>query len=354
MSDLLYSDVEESLRESVRSALSRRLDSATVARLSDDPETDVSGVWRLLADDLGLAALLVPEQHGGAGAGPREAAVVLEELGRAVAPAPFLTSSVIATNALVAVDDGPSLASLAAGEVTAALVVPWTSRRGHWTVATGGCEPVAGALTADLFVVPVGVGAEMELRVLGRDEVDIESLTSLDMSRPLARVTATGEGRTIATGAAAREAVDAALSAGAALLASEQYGIARHCLETTVEYAKVRVQFARPIGSFQALKHRLADLYLEVVQAQAAARYAADTLASGDQDQWVAQALAQSYCSDVAVHAAEESLQLHGGIGMTWEHPVHLLLKRAKSDQLALGTPARHREDLSVLVDLVP
>lgn len=354
MSDLLYSDVEESLRDSVRSALSRRLDTATVAALYDTPDTDVSGVWSLLAGDLGLAGLLVPEQHGGAGAGAREAAVVLEELGRVVAPAPFLTSAVMATTALVAVDDAETLTALAAGELTAVLVVPWTARRGHWSPVTVGCEPVAGALDADLFVVPDGSGDDMELRVLSRDQVEVEALTSLDMSRPLARVTVIGSGRTVATGPVAQDAVDAALSAGAALMASEQYGIARQCLETTVEYARTRVQFARPIGSFQALKHRLADLYLEVVQAQAAARYAADTLAADDPDQHVAQAVAQAYCSDVAVNAAEESLQLHGGIGMTWEHPIHLWLKRAKSDQLALGTPARHRADLAALVDLVP
>ncbi|GMA41025.1 acyl-CoA dehydrogenase family protein [Mobilicoccus caccae] len=147
-------------------------------------------------------------------------------------------------------------------------------------------------------------------------------------------------------------AVDAALGAGAALLASEQYGLARWCLEETVAYGKQRIQFARPIGSFQAIKHRLADLYTEVVQAQAAARHAAGTLADDDPDSRVAQALAQAYCSDVAVHAAEEALQLHGGLGMTWEHRVHTHLKRAKSDQLALGTPGLHREDLAELVDL--
>ena len=124
-------------------------------------------------------------------------------------------------------------------------------------------------------------------------------------------------------------------------------------LEKAVDYAKERRQFGRVIGSFQAVKHRLADLYLEVVQSQAIARQAADTLGTGDPDAPIAQATAQSYCSDVAVHAAEEGVQLHGGIGMTWEHPMHLWLKRAKSDQLALGTPARHREDLAVLVDLV-
>lgn len=353
MTDLLYSDVEESLRSSVRSTLQRSLDEGLPARLYDEPDTDTSALWQALAEQLGLAGLLVPESLGGVGAGPREAAVVLEELGRTVAPVPFLTSAVIATTALAVAGDEDHLPRLASGEGTAALVLPWTAHRGAWTPVEGSAEPVAGALDADLFVVPVaGEGGATSLRVLTRDDVEIEALTSLDMTRPLARVTITGPGVEIVTGERADAAVDAALAAGQALLASEQLGVAQWCLETTVEYAKTRVQFARPIGSFQAIKHRLADLYLLLVNTQAAARYAAGTLADDDPDQHVAQAVAQSFCSDAAVRAAEEALQLHGGIGMTWEHNVHTRLKRAKSSQLALGTPDRHRSDLARLVDL--
>lgn len=365
MTDLLYSDVEESLRGSVRSTLQRVLDDGLAARLYDEPDTDVSGIWRALAEPLGLAGLLVPESLGGAGAGAREAAVVLEELGRAVAPVPFLTSAVVATSALLAAGDEAHLPALASGERTAALVLPWTASRGAWSPVDGVVAPVAGALDADLFLVPVtGEGGGTSLRALGRDEVDLEPITSLDMTRPLARVTVTGTGTEVASGEAAVAAVDAALAAGAALLASEQLGLAQWCLETTVDYAKTRVQFARPIGSFQAIKHRLADLYLLLVNTQAAARQAAGVLADGaalrgssaaPQDTVegeIATATAQAFCSDAAVRAAEEALQLHGGIGMTWEHSVHTRLKRAKSDQLALGTPDRHRADLATLVDL--
>lgn len=350
MTQLLYTDVEESLRSSVRGALQRVLDHDTVAALYDAPETDVSAVWSVLAGDLGLTGLLIAEDLGGVGAGPREAAVVLEELGRAVAPVPFLESAVIATSVLSRVGDRVALERLAAGE-RAVLVLPWSARAGAWTPVAGEqVAPVAGALGADLFLVPRLVDGALRLEL--HESVDITALTSLDMSRPLAAVTTRGSGRVLAQGEEAVAAVEAGLRAGAALLASEQVGLAQWCLAETVEYAKTRVQFARPIGSFQAIKHRLADLYLEVAQAQVAARHAADTLATDDPDAPVAQAVAQSYCSDVAVHAAEEALQLHGGIGMTWEHPVHLYLKRAKSDQLALGTPAAHRTDLSVLVDL--
>ncbi|AXT84660.1 acyl-CoA dehydrogenase [Aeromicrobium sp. A1-2] len=349
MSDLLYSDVEESLRASVRGALDRHVTTDLVAALYDDPDTDVSAVWRALANDLGLAGLLIPESLGGAGATAREAGVVLEELGRAVAPVPFLTSAVIATCTLLAAGDDAVLPGLAEGR-QAVLVLPWSARAGEWTAPQGRVAPVAGADRADVFLVPVHDGDRLELRRF--DSADVELLTSLDMSRPLCAVTVLGTGELVAEGDAAQAAIDAGLSAGAALLASEQVGLAQRCLETTVEYTKNRVQFARPIGSFQAIKHRLADLYLEVAQAQAAARHAADTLARGDDDAPVAQAVAQAYCSDVAVHAAEEALQLHGGIGMTWEHGIHLYLKRAKSDQLALGTPAAHRHDLAGLVDL--
>ncbi|RYJ06095.1 MAG: acyl-CoA dehydrogenase [Actinomycetales bacterium] len=350
MSELLYSDVEESLRSSVRGALKRTVDPSTVAALYDAPDTDVSAAWSALAGDLGLAGLLVPEQWGGAGAGAREASVVLEELGRTVAPVPFLESAVIATTALLSVEAQDVLPRVASGDRRAVLVLPWSARAGAWSAGEGATAPVAGAIGADLFLVPTSEGGTV--RLVLHETVDVTPLTSLDMSRPLASVTPTGEGQVLAEGDAAVAAVDAALAAGAALLASEQLGLAQWCLETTVEYAKTRIQFARPIGSFQAIKHRLADLYLEVTQAQAAARYAADTLATSDPDAPVAQAVAQSYCSDVALHAAEEALQLHGGIGMTWEHAIHLYLKRAKSDQLALGTPAAHRSDLAGLVDL--
>ena len=364
MTDLLYTDVEESLRDSVRSTLQRSLDEGLPARLADEPDTDVTALWRTLAEQLGVAGLLVPESLGGVGASAREAAVVLEELGRAVAPTPFLTSAVVATSALLSAGDETHLPRLASGEVVATLALPWTARRGAWTPVEHVVSPVAGALTADLFLVPVtDEGGVTSLRAVGRDEVELEPITSLDMTRPLARVTLTGEGAEIASGDAARAAVDAGLAAGAALLASEQLGVAQWCLETTVEYAKTRVQFARPIGSFQAIKHRLADLYLLLVGAQAAARHAAGTMADGalrgssvaPQDAVegrIATATAAAFCSDAAVRSAEEALQLHGGIGMTWEAAVHTRLKRAKSDQLALGTPDRHRSDLAELVDL--
>jgi alkylation response protein AidB-like acyl-CoA dehydrogenase len=182
-----------------------------------------------------------------------------------------------------------------------------------------------------------------------------EPVVSLDGTRLLADVTLDKvRGRPVATGADAARAVAAALAVGAGVLASEQLGVAEQCLGMTVTYVKERHQFARPVGSFQAVKHRLADVWVAVTQARAAARYAAACLSTGDPDAPVAVALAKAACGEAAVLAAQECVQLHGGIGFTWEHPAHLLLKRAKSGSMALGTPDRHRAALAALVDLPP
>ena len=178
-------------------------------------------------------------------------------------------------------------------------------------------------------------------------------MVSLDLTRPIADLHLSRvAGRRLAGTAEGAAAVDAGLTAGAALLASEQLGVAEWCLDTTVAYLKERHQFARPIGSFQALKHRLADVWVELTQVRAVARYAAACAADGDADLPVAASLAQAFCSPAAVHAAEECVQLHGGIGFTWEHPAHLFLKRAKADAIAYGTADRHRARLGGLVDL--
>jgi alkylation response protein AidB-like acyl-CoA dehydrogenase len=173
------------------------------------------------------------------------------------------------------------------------------------------------------------------------------------MTRQVADVSFDGAlSRVVVAADAGEAAVHRDLLVGAALLASEQVGVAQWCLDTTVAYLKERRQFGRVVGGFQSLKHRLADLYTLVEQARAAARYAAATLAEDDPDQEVAASVAQAYCADVAVKAAEECVQLHGGIGMTWEHPAHLYLKRAKADQIAFGSPGAHRARLGELVDL--
>ncbi|GAA1070058.1 acyl-CoA dehydrogenase family protein [Kitasatospora arboriphila] len=363
--DLLYSEVEEELRSSVRALLADHCPPEAILARCEGPAPYDPALWRKLAADLGAAGLQVPEALGGAGASLRETAVVLEELGRSAAPVPFLGSAVLATTALLACGAEELLSALAGGERTAALAVPLSTAPGTGFPATvrvdgagtlnGRITSVADALVADVLLVPAAGpdGAALYAVEAAAAGLAVARRTSLDLTRPLADLALTGvPARAVAVGADAEEAVRQALLTGAGLLASEQLGIAEWCLSTTVAYLKDRTQFARPVGSFQALKHRLADLWLEIVGARAAARYAADVLARGDADAEVAVAVAQAHCGAVAVRAAEECVQLHGGIGMTWEHPAHLYLKRAKADQIALGTPGTHRAALARLVDL--
>jgi alkylation response protein AidB-like acyl-CoA dehydrogenase len=360
--DLLYTDTEEDLRDSVRRLLADRCPPETVVTAYDASPADFSGAWKSLATELGLAGLLVPEALGGAGASAREAAVVMEEIGRAAAPVPFLSSAVLATVALLTAGETHTLSALASGAVTGALAVPLSTGPGRVTPGvragedglTGRVTSVAGGHEAEVLVVPVAGAEGLELHTVSRSAagLTVTPLVSLDMTRPLADLDFAGVTSTRVDSGNAEAAVRSALLCGAALLASEQTGVAQWCLDTTLAYVKDRKQFGRAIGSFQALKHRLADLWLEVSSASAAARYAADTYARGDADAEIAATLAQAYCSGVAVHAAEECIQLHGGIGMTWEYPAHLYLKRAKSDQLAFGTAYQHRARLAELIDL--
>jgi alkylation response protein AidB-like acyl-CoA dehydrogenase len=360
--DLIASEVETDLRSAVRDLLADRCAPEAVTAMYDGDRTVVEPLWRGLAVDIGLAGLLVPEDLGGAGASAVEVAAVLEELGRASAPVPFLTSSVVATTALLACaeDDAACkvISALAAGERTAALVVPLstapdgslpdiTATDGS---LTGTVRSVAGALEADLLVVPAQTTDGVALYLVESSAATVEPVVSLDMARQVADVTLDGAtGQLVLDDSEA--VVRSALLAGAGLLASEQVGIARWCLQETVAYLKVRKQFGRVVGGFQALKHRLADLYAEVESASATARYAAAAIAAGE-DVPIAARVAAAYCSDVAVHAAEEAVQLLGGIGMTWEHPTHLYLKKAKADQIAFGTAGAHRAALAGLVDL--
>lgn len=356
--NLLYTDVEDDLRATVRDLVHTRCPAEAVAATHDGDRSVVGPLWRSLAVDLGLAGLLVDESSGGAGASAREAAVVLEELGRSVAPVPFLTSAVVAT---VLLPPGDLLGVLASGGRTAALTAPlsstaWDFRptvRADGDALWGEIRSVAGALEADVLLVPVEVDGGLEIRAVEKSGAGFDPVVSLDMSRQVADVSFAGTAsRTVVGGESGARALHDALRTGAALLASEQVGVAQWCLDATVGYLQQRRQFGRVIGGFQALKHRLADLYVQVEQARAAARYAAATTADGDPDAAVAASVAQAYCSDVAVRLAEECVQLHGGIGMTWEHPAHLYLKRAKADQIAFGTAAEHRAHLATLVDL--
>ncbi|GEB58201.1 acyl-CoA dehydrogenase family protein [Streptomyces gardneri] len=352
--DLLYSETEEDLRAAVRALLADRAGHQDLLGRIETESPYVPGLWKALAGDMGAAGLLVPEKLGGQGASHREAAVVLEELGRAVTPAPYLTSAVVATETLLALagESAPAtelLSGLASGRTVAVLVLPLSAHPYAAQPTTSSVVGVADAVAADVLLVSRADG----LYAVPAAEATVEPQTPLDLTRPLAKVsTEAGSGTRLAGPDEAAAAIRRGLLAGAGLLASEQLGLAEWCLEETVRHTRERHQFNRPVGSFQALKHRMAQLWLDVVGARAAARAAAEALATDSPDAPLTVAVAQAYCSKVAVRAAEECVQLHGGIGMTWEHPAHLALKRAKSDQLALGSAGRHQDAIAALVDL--
>ncbi|MFD8950160.1 acyl-CoA dehydrogenase family protein [Streptomyces xanthophaeus] len=360
--DLLYSDTEEELRSAVRSLLADRCDGAAVLARAESDRPHDPALWQNLAAGIGAAGLLVPEKLGGQGAGHREAAVVLEELGRAVAPVPYLTSAVLATEILLGCDTpeaAPLLRELATGRQVCVPALPLTLAPGAPLPVTvrdagggtlsGTVTSVADAAAADVLLVLADTG----LYSVPAASARLTAPVPLDLTRPLATVTLDGAtGTLLADPSAARAAVAGALLAGAGLLASEQLGLAEWCLTETVAHVRTRHQFNRPVGSFQALKHRLARLWLDVASARAAARAAADALATGAPDAPLTIAVAQAYCSGVAVRAAEECVQLHGGIGMTWEHPAHLYLKRAKADSLTLGTAGHHRTLVAAFAEL--
>ena len=373
--DLLYSDTERALADSLSSLLADRGSLDKVLARTESAETYDDGLWQTVAGDLGLAGLLIPERDGGAGASYREVCSAAEALGSSVAPVPFLGSAVVATAALLSVASGvPDLLHrMADGSVTATLAVPFAGAPGGpfpASVRVAGPKPgdaqtgvarlrgtvrgVADALPATVLLVPAdGVPQALYLVDMSDPGVAKAPVVSLDMTRQLCDLSFDdAPGRLIASGAAASQALDAALTAGAAVLAAEQVGLAQRCLDMTLAYVKERRQFARPVGSFQALKHRLADVWVAVSQARAASRYAAACLASGDPDAKVAVAIAKAYCSEAAVLAAQECVQLHGGIGFTWEHPAHLYLKRAKADSVGFGTPDAHRAALAPLINL--
>ncbi|CAB4846939.1 unannotated protein [freshwater metagenome] len=359
---LLYSPIEDDLRSSVRSVLADHASWQSVLALTESVATVDQTLWRVLADEVGVTGLAIAEEHGGAGASWRETAVVLEELGRAVAPVPFLGSSVFSTALLLGLRVDDLLESVASGTRVAAVVVSAAQQvpRAHRSAilvgdsASAHVPGVLDALTADILLIPTAAGDIVAVEA-SDPGVRITPVVSLDMTRQLADIRVDGaSARLLGRGTAASSALSTAWTITAALLASEQLGVAEWCLEAGVGYLKERRQFGQLIGSYQALQHRCADLWVEIAQARAVARYAAACAAEGSGDLEIAAALAQSVCSEVAVSAAEICVQLHGGIGFTWEFPAHLYLKRAKSAALVLGAADGHRARLGGLIDLTP
>ncbi|HEU5158824.1 MAG TPA: acyl-CoA dehydrogenase family protein [Streptosporangiaceae bacterium] len=308
-------------------------------------------LWRRLAGELGLVGLAVPEEYGGAGGGMIELAVVCEELGRALTPVPYLATAVLAAHAA---RGDPRLAErllpgIAAGSATATVILDGsvTVRAGRlW----GAGSYVLDGTHADVVLVPVRDGHVDRLYAVPGDASGLgrRARPTLDRTRPLASLVFEGVAAEPYRPARGVETRDLAITA----LAAEQVGGAERCLEMATDYAKARVQFGRPIGSFQAIKHKLADLLVSVESARSAARGAA-WAADREPDRLpVAAAMAGSYCGEAFLRAAGENIQIHGGIGVTWEHDAHLYLRRATSSAQLFGTPAAHRARLAPVLGL--
>ena len=333
--------------------------------------------WRRLCDEVGVAGLAIPEQYGGAAAGLAETCVVMEELGRNLTPSPMLGSAVFAAQALLACGDGAAcerlLPAVAGGSAVAALA--WTTSAGHWDLAevayaareSGGGGEGNWELDGEAHYVLDGEAADVLLTVARlpdggtglfevsprADGVARAPVTTMDASRDLAVVRLAGaRGRRIGGDAAGPLAFarDQALIA----LSAEQVGAAQRALELTVVHLLTRVQFGQLIGGFQALQHRAADLYVLIESARSLSRAVASAAdeAASDPDQGLRAAAAKVYCSQALTRAASEMIQLHGAIGITWEHPAHRYLKRAHGSRYLFGTPARHLAGIAaILID---
>ncbi|MGW2405509.1 acyl-CoA dehydrogenase family protein [Streptomyces sp. NPDC001739] len=343
---------QEELRSAVRSLLARH---------------EGPAAWRPLTEQIGVAGLAVPEEYGGAGCGAREVHAVLEELGRTLSPVPYLGSAVLTVQALLASGDKAACARLlprlAEGRAVGSLA--W-AEQGSWDPAsiraeaapgpdgtwriTGVKEHVLAGAEADVLLVAARTAAGVSLFEVAVDSTGLrrDPVVTMDQTRAQACVLLdAAEGRLIGTDGAGDRILSHVLNLACTALAAEQVGAAERALERTVAYAKERVQFGRPIGSFQAVKHRLADAYVLVESARSAALGAAFAAAEDSPELTRYAAVAKSACSEAFSAVAGEMVQLHGGIGITWEHDAHRFLKRAHSAAQLFGPPAWHRHRLS-------
>ncbi|EHI13976.1 acyl-CoA dehydrogenase [Mycolicibacterium thermoresistibile ATCC 19527] len=321
-------------------------------------------LWQELAG-MGLLGLVIPEDLGGSGAGPVELGIVAEEMGRALLCGPYLSSAVMVPYLLDELGAGDERAAvlprIAAGELIATVAyaegtssalipdVPATTARGtgdEWRL-TGEKTFVLDAPTAAVFYVLAATDAGSAVFAVERDAagVTIDPLTTVDLTRKMGRVRfADTPARPVGAAGSGAGALGAALDRSAVALLGDQAGGAHRAMRMAVDYARTRFQFGRAIGSFQAVKHMCADMLLEAESAVSAARHVAAAFADEAPNRFADLALAQAYCSDAYVYVAATNIQVHGGIGFTWEHPAHLYLRRARTDAQLFGDPAWHRE----------
>jgi alkylation response protein AidB-like acyl-CoA dehydrogenase len=326
-----------------------------------------AALWATLAGEIGLAGLSLPERYGGSGYSRADRAAALHEMGRCLLPSPFLASAVLAAETLLAAGDEDVLAGalpgLAAGTTWATVAYREApggggppvraARDGARWLLTGSSFFVLDGRLADLILVPAETGSGVCLFLVdaaSASGLSRRPMRTLDPSRPQARLDfSAAPGRLVGDPGTGALAVRKGVAHATIALAAEQVGGAERCLEAAVEYAGTRQQFGRPIGSFQAIKHKCADLLIQVESARSAARYAASVSAgpAAGEDLYPAAALAGAYCSTAFFTASAENIQIHCGIGFTWEHDAHLYFRRAKASEAMFGTPPEHRAFLA-------
>jgi len=362
-----FTDEQEELRKTVRAFLDAKSPETAVREQMETERGFDPAVWAQMGEQMGLQGLAIPEQYGGSGFGFVELGVVLEEMGRALLCAPFFSSVVLAANALMLSGDDEAkstyLPGIAAGSTIATVAL--TEPSGKWDEAsvtlpatgsgrdvslTGTKTFVLDGHVADVMLVAARTSRGVSLYAVDKGAAGLTrtALPTMDQTRKQARLDFEGTPATL-VGEEGKgwEILRTVLDQAAVALAAEQVGGAQRVLDMAVDYAKVRVQFGRPIGSFQAIKHKCADMLLEVESAKSAAYYGMWCAAEMNEELPSVASLAKAYCSEAYFHAAAENIQIHGGIGFTWEHPAHLYFKRAKSSELLFGDPTYHREMLA-------
>jgi alkylation response protein AidB-like acyl-CoA dehydrogenase len=365
-----FSEDQLQLRASVRRFLNQYSSEADVRRLMDTDEGFDPSLWSRMANELGLQGLVIPEEHGGSGASWVELGIVLEEMGRSLLCAPFFSTVVLAATTVLesgdaramrelsGIADGSTIATLALTEESGlweehGIELPASKREGGY-VLNGRKSYVLDGLVAHLFIVPARTPEGVTLFLVRGDAPGLtrHPLKSLDLTRKLAAIDFTDvPAEVLGTAGKGWGVLERALDLAAVGLAAEQVGVAQAALDMAVEYAKVRIQFGRAIGSFQAIKHKCVDVLLDVESARSAAYYALEAASQRTEELPAAASLAKAFCSDASVLATHENIQIHGGIGFTWELAAHLYYKRAKSMELYLGDPIYHRERLIRHID---
>jgi alkylation response protein AidB-like acyl-CoA dehydrogenase len=356
---LILSDEQQQMLDLARSFFAQDPPAAGLPGFAEDQHGYDQSAWAAMADQLGVQGILIPEDYGGSGLGLLEAGLVVQESGRSLLRAPLL-QTVTAAACLLLVPDPAAHAEflplIAAGQLRASLIDPQvglvlatpTGPVTGWLLE-GSAAHVPWGDQTDLFLVmaqtPDGDGLFV---VRAGDGVAATAQPGLDPTRPLATVRLAGApGRLVGEAGAIGRLRERCVDVAVALLAAESVGCADGCLALAVDYAKSRVQFGVPIGSFQAIKHKCADALLAVEAARAASYYALTAVTDDAADASLSASLAKARCTDAFFSVAAECVQIHGGIGFTWEHAAHLYLKRAKSAQHLLGSPAMHRSRMA-------